>query len=223
MLLFPYVLKGEKIELIHVDKLKKDYPLAYTYLNKLKNDLTKRKIETTSNNFYKYSAARSLTEYNNPKIMIPDMLVSIRISYDKEGKFYHGPAIHSVVFNEKAKTHNVLAYLAILNSKLFWFFISNTSTALRGNAFRLTPEFIDSFCFPDFDIKENKLIHDKLISLTENMMSLSKELYAMNQTDNKRKIEEQLKQVDQEIDDLVYKMYKINNDERKIIENTGEL
>jgi hypothetical protein len=90
--------------------------------------------------------------------------------------------MHSIIFSEKVKTHNPLFYLSILNSKLFWFFIVNTSTALRGNAYRLTPEFLENFCFPeiDLDINGNKKTHDKLVLLVDKMLSLNKQLNSIN-------------------------------------------
>jgi adenine-specific DNA-methyltransferase len=222
LLLFPYNIKGNEAELIPVEQMKKDYPLAYEYLSKLKGDLIKRKIETNSSNFYKYSAARSLVEYNQPKIMIPDMLISNRISYDKQGTIFHGPAIHSIVFNERIKDQNPVFYLAILNSKLFWFFISNTSTALRGNAYRLTPEFLNPFCFPKLNLTKSsdKQSYDKLVSLADKMLSLNKRLHELGdkKTDERVRIEEEIKKTDVEIDELVYKLYDLTDKEKKIIE-----
>ena len=224
LLLFPYVLRNGKVKLIPIEEMKQKYPLTYAYLNKLKNDLTRRKVKTDSSNFYKYSAARSLIEYAQPKIMIPDMLVSNRISYDEKGVFYHGPAIHSVVFNEKVKEQNPLLYLAILNSKLFWFFISNTSTALRGNAYRLTPEFLNPFCFPVFDLNKikDRETHDKIVTLVEGVFSLNKRLDEIGdmKTDARRKTEEEIKRIDKEIDQKVYELYGLTPEEIKIVKES---
>jgi adenine-specific DNA-methyltransferase len=95
--------------------------------------------------------------------MIPDMLVTNRMGLDTEGVLFHGPAIHSVLFKDKSKNEDINFYLGILNSKIFWFFIKNTSTALRGDAYRLTPEFLNPFCFPK--IENNKESSKKIIVL----------------------------------------------------------
>ena len=147
-LLFPYQAGARGMELIQSKEMAQKYPQVFAYLSQCKKLLLKRKVKLTSKNFYRYSAARSLNDYGKPKIMIPDMLVSLRVGYDSEGCFYHGPAIHSVAFKDLPKGVNEKFYLGILNSKVFWFFISNTSTALRGDTYRLTPEYINSFCFP---------------------------------------------------------------------------
>ncbi len=219
-LLFPYSSNNNKVELIQIETLMSKYPKAFDYLSKLKNYLLKRKVELDSKNFYKYSAARSLSEYDQPKIMIPDMLISNRISFDEEGAFYHGPAIHSVVFNDEIKKHSQYFYLGILNSKLFWFFITNTSTALRGNAYRLTPEFLIPFCFPEIDSKNSD--YDKIVVKVERMIQLNKKLSQIGdkKTDERVKIEDEIKRTDKEIDELVYKIYGITEEEKKIIEES---
>ncbi|MCK4250811.1 N-6 DNA methylase [candidate division WOR-3 bacterium] len=219
ILLFPYRYDEKGYKLIPLEDLKREYPLTYEYLKSVKDTLIKRKIPLSNANYYKYSASRSLNEYKTPKIMIPDMLVKNRISYDEKGVFFHGPAIHSVIFSDKVKGQHELFYLAILNSKLFWFFISNTSTALRENAYRLTPEFINPFCFPKINLNNNsqKLIHDKLVALAEVMFDLNKKMQTAKGS-RKDQIQRQIEKTDKEIDDLVYKLYGITVKEREIIE-----
>ena len=223
VLLFPYLMLDGEARLIQIDSLKKDFPLAFGYLNKVRNELMTRKVPLDDKNFYKYSAARSLAEYAQAKIMIPDMLVSNRIGFDQKGTLYHGPAVHSIVFNEKAKGHHPNYYLGILNSKLFWFFIVNTSTALRGNAYRLTPEFLAPFSFPDVNA-ENKGLHDKLVTHVDRMLLLSGRLAELQdrKTDERAEIEEQIRQLDTEIDEVVYAVYGITANEKSVIEQNLE-
>lgn len=66
-LIFPYEIKNEKAILIELSSLKQHYSYTYEYLNECKQELLKRKIKLDNYNFYKYSAARSLTEYYQKK------------------------------------------------------------------------------------------------------------------------------------------------------------
>ena len=77
-----------------------------------------------------------------------------------------------IVLNDSTDKH--LGILGILNSKLFWFFISNTSTALKGNAYRLTPKYLNNFHFPDLNANETKLNEIKV--LVEKILTLYKDL-----------------------------------------------
>ena len=172
-LIFPYHSNSLGVkELIPLQTMSAMYPLGYNYLLENKKDLMMRKVALTEDTFYKYSAARNLNEYENTKILIPDMLVKNRIAYDIVGDIFHGPAIHNLVFNEKVKNINEKVFLAILNSSLFWFFIKNTSTALSGDAYRLTPEYVGPFGIPNIPDQQ------PFINLADKMLSLNRDLQA---------------------------------------------
>mgnify|MGYP004650776039 FL=1 len=198
LLLFPYVKHNEKYALMDIGYLRTNYPNAYEYLMKNKSVLMKRKVALSDDTFYKYSAARSLNEYEKEKILIPDMLVSNRISFDQYGQYFTGPAIHCPVFKEDI---NQRYYLGVLNSKLFWYYISNTSTALRGNAYRLTPEYLNDFAFPSITNEQRKSV----ITLVDNVLELKKKQADTTSLENK-------------IDFLVYHLYGLTYDEVLIVD-----
>jgi len=61
-----------------------------------------------------------------------------------------------------------------------------------------------------------------IIKLVDKMLSLNKRLNELKDksTDEKAKIEAEIKKIDQEIDELVYKLYGITEAEKKIIEES---
>ena len=195
--------------------MKNTYPRCFNYLLNFKTLLMTRKIPLTNDSFYKYSAARSLNDYEQPKILIPDMLVSNRIGFDANGEFFTGPAIHCPIFNEIGCKVPEKVYLAILNSKLFWFFISNTSTALRGNAYRLTPEFITRFSFPDLDSNEN---NESLIKLVDQMLAAQEQLNSALSDSDKKFLQQRVDILDKQINTVVYRLYGLTEDEVKVVE-----
>ena len=151
-------------------------------------------LPLTNQNYFKFSAARSLNDYEQEKILIPDMLVSNRMGFDENGEYFTGPAIHCPVFNSVGNKIHQKVYLGILNSKLFWYFISNTSTALRGDAYRLTPEFLNDFAFPDLSPAQQKPI-----------IALVDKILAAKQADRNA----DTSKLEREIDKLVYALYGI--------------
>lgn len=94
---------------------------------------------------------------------------------------------------------NILPYLAILNSKLFWFFIKNTSTSFRGNYYYFKTQYIEPFVFPNINnedfIRLQLLVEDIYNSANGNF------------------------QKERDIDLLVYKLYELTDEEIKIIES----
>jgi hypothetical protein len=69
-------------------------------------------------------------------------------------------------------------------------------------------------------IKSDKKYEATLITLVDKMLSLNKRLNEIGdkKTDERAKIEEEIKHTDSEIDELVYKIYGITDEEKKIIE-----
>jgi hypothetical protein len=61
-----------------------------------------------------------------------------------------------------------------------------------------------------------------LIKLVDKMLSLHKRLNELGdkKTDERAKIEEEIKKTDAEIDELVYKLYGITEEEKRIIEES---
>jgi type I restriction-modification system DNA methylase subunit len=224
MLLFPYQFKQDKMSLIPLKQIMVKFPKGFYYLNETKNELLKRKVKMTNDEYYKYSAARSLSEYEKQKIMIPDMLVRNRIGYDQKGVFYHGPAVHSVLFKESENFIDPLYYLAILNSKIFWFFITQTSTTLRGNTYRLTPEFLNPFPFPSIDITNSNNLdkYQNIILLAKNIVALNTELLELRnkETDQFHNIKLQITKIENDIDRSVYSLYGLSETEIELIEGS---
>ena len=218
LLLFPYHKQDTKMELIHYKELKEKYPYTFDYLTEFRGILKERKIKMDNKDFYKYSAPRNLNEYEKNKIMIPDMIIKSKMTIDLVGNIFHGPAIHSIAFKEKIDTNMQLGILGILNSKLFWFFISNTSTALKGNAYRLTPKYLNNFHFPDLNANETKLNEIKV--LVEKILTLYKDLSNCKLPQEEKLLKIQIDKVEEQINAKVYELYELTDDEVEIIENS---
>lgn len=215
-LIYPY---DDSANLIKYSEFQNKYPLATKYLVSNSRLLKQRRIETNDSNFYKYSAARSLIQYNQPKILVPDILVSSRFALDEKGEVFHGPAIHSIVLTKNIRI-NFFQLLGILNSKIFWFYIANTSTALRGNAYRLTPMYISSFPVKLFT-EINKAIYLKIEKLVKDSIHAQKQLHFKSISENQKKFwEQKVQNLDKNIDQLVYQLYGLTKEEIEIVERS---
>ena len=67
-----------------------------------------------------------------------------------------------------------------------------------------------------------KEMQNKISNLSDKMLSLNKKLQEIGDknTLEKQKIEEEIKKTDNEIDELVYQLYGITEEEKKIIEGS---
>ena len=215
LLLFPYYRKETKMELIPIKDLKEKYPFIHEYLTEFRDLLKERKIKMDNKNFYKYSAPRNLNEYQKNKIMIPDMIIQSKMTIDSTGSIFHGPAIHSIAFKEEINPNIQLGILGIINSNLFWFFISNTSTALKGNAYRLTPKYLNNFKFPDLFENETKI--NEIKDSVENILMLNKDFANCKTPKDEKMLKLKIDKTEEKINQLVYELYGLTEDEIDIV------
>jgi len=108
--------------------------------------------------------------------------------------------------------------LGILNSKLISFYFNKTiaTGTLQGNYSGVYPE--DLRIIPVKQIPENQ--QQPVIELVDKILSLNKRLNELGdkRTDERTRIENEIKKTDIEIDALIYNIYGITEDEKEIIE-----
>jgi len=108
--------------------------------------------------------------------------------------------------------------LALLNSKLINFYYDSY--------FNMGSEFTTAVATENLDLLPIKISSEKqqkmIILLVEKMLSLNKQLQEIGEKDKykKQKIEENIKNTDEEINQEVYKLYGITSEEQKIIEES---
>lgn len=123
---------------------------------------------------------------------------------------------------------NQFVILGLINSKLVNFYYSTKfqDSHMKGGYFRCYTNYLEKIPIhkgmADQDPKDySKEKHD-LISLTEKIHLLKERLQKMGykKTDERSSIENELKETDDKIDEFVYALYNITDEERKLIESS---
>jgi len=104
--------------------------------------------------------------------------------------------------------------LGILNSKLIGFYARKMfgTTAMQGGYIELR-----TFEIKDIPIQYDEKTQKSIVNLVNAMLDLSKRAQ-MAKSSEKERIQTQISQTDREIDELVYKLYGLTDEEVKIIE-----
>ena len=112
--------------------------------------------------------------------------------------------------------YNLKTILAILNSKLMNFYFRKNTKLKRDNYCEYITESLQKI-----PIKQNSASDKKIVPLVEKILSLNKRATELKdkQTDQKAQLEKEIQKLDNEIDEEVYKLYGITEDEKKIIED----
>ena len=116
--------------------------------------------------------------------------------------------------------YNLKYILACINSRLLDFFYE-TLNPEKGEALaEVKKENVEKLLIRAIDFKKSseKAIHDKLVSLVDRMLDLHKKKNPMPPSAEREKVEREIAVTDEKIDEIVYGLYGITEEERKIIE-----
>lgn len=108
--------------------------------------------------------------------------------------------------------------LGLINSKLISFYHSNTSAnAFKGSFPKVLLQDLRELPIPDID-RTNINTHDQLVTLVTQMLEAKKQLAAAQTEGDKNFLENKCASLDRQIDNLVYKLYNLTEEEIRIVE-----
>ncbi|MDG1729211.1 MAG: Eco57I restriction-modification methylase domain-containing protein [Algibacter sp.] len=175
--IYPHYFNGKKTVPYEEEELKLKYPKAYDYLFQFKDFLTEKKIRFKTNSKYWYSLHRSreIEIFSNDKIVTATIQNYPHFTIDKTKALTDAGGYALSIKPSMDLSKNQL--LPILNSKLMWFFIKNTSSVYRGGYYAFNTTFLNPFPLPDLSrIKEYEFDNYAInnIKLTGDFLKISK-------------------------------------------------
>ncbi|MDE2059131.1 MAG: restriction endonuclease subunit R, partial [candidate division NC10 bacterium] len=154
--------------------------------------------------------------FDRSKIIFPDICKEPRFYLDRSGIYLANTAYCLGVDDTYL--------LGILNSRLFWFAISNISIPFGVRAgkyrYRLIYQYMEKAPIRviDFSNSADKARHDRTVTLVASMQTLHKQLATAKSAAQKAIIQRQIDATDAEIDRLVYDLYGLTAEEIAIVE-----
>lgn len=147
---FPYN-DENRPKALEEDFLKNEFPEAYKYFKKKKEELAKRdKGKGDYEKWFAFGRTQSLEKVGN-KLFFPkfsDQTPNFLLSNDIDLLFYNGQAVigHS--------EEEMLLLKKIMESRLFWYYIKTTSKPYSSNYYSLNGNYINNFGICDFTNNE---------------------------------------------------------------------
>ena len=154
--------------------------------------------------------------FDSPKIIFPDITKEPRFYLDHSGSYLANTGY--------ALGTDDTYLLGILNSKLFWFTISNISIPFGVRAgkfrYRLIYQYMEKVPIRsiNFNDKVDRARHDRMVKLVEQMLQLYPQLAAAKTAHEQTLTQRQITATDGQIDRLVYELYGLSEDEIRIVE-----
>jgi len=220
LVLFPYKVENGQARLLSASEIESIYPLAWNYLRQCKKVLEIREGgKFKDDEWFRFGRTQNIGMWEQPKILVPYMITRLSANLDSIDRYYFvnvttgGYGI--LVDNDKVS----LPYLtALLNSRLLDFYLKRITTNFRGGYFAANKQYIEQLPIRliDFDNPKEKKFHDDLVKLVDVMLELRKrEQNAKGH--GLEQLKRQIEKTDREIDERVYELYGITQQERKII------
>jgi type I restriction-modification system DNA methylase subunit len=223
LLLFPYKVVGAKAELILPEEFASLYPRCWDYFVQNRQALENREQgKMRHDKWYAYVYPKNLALHDRRKMAIPRLVNRLAAVYDPEGIFYLDNVDVGGLILKSDDNTRYLYILGLLNSQLLDFYLRHISVPFRGGFYSANRQFLEPLpihCI-DFDNPAEKKMHDALVALVDRILELNKRLAPIRTTpcNERDELLREIERTDWEIDNLVYDLYGLTEEEKRIVE-----
>jgi len=195
-----------------------NYPAILTYLSQFKTQLQPKPKDYKGKTWkgrkpgsYKWfemqDAVDYYEEFEKPKIIIPAIVKSASYTFDETG-FYSNDKTSIISLNDKY-------LLGILNATACDYFIKSIAATKQNGYFEYKPMYVVQLPIPTASNTQKKEIE----KLVDHVLNLNKQKAAANVPGVIEQIDNQIAHADEKINELVYQLYELTEQEIKIIES----
>lgn len=155
----------------------------------------------------------------NPKIIVRQIGVYPICALDTEG-YYCLNTVFMIVPKEEKCAYKMHYILGLINSRFMRFYWGASFSDMRQTFPKIKGTYLKELPIPivNFELKQEKANHDKLVTLVDQMLEAQKTLHAAKTSRDKELAEKRVTIIDTQIDALVYKLYGLTEEEIAIVE-----
>lgn len=202
---FPYNLQPNPIKPVNLKDFEENFPLTYKYISDNENLFKSRergkaaKMEA----WYAYIYPKNLDKFESFKLSSME-ICSKYPNVTLNPNIYHNTKVYSWV--KKETTQESYEYLlSLANSKVMWWFLKTTGDTLQGDARTFKTNYLNPFPLPPRPMPK---IENEIKEMVKEILKLK------NQNSDVDTF-----QIEKELDQIIYNLYMLSNDEIEIIEN----
>lgn len=190
-LIFPYTVANGKATVFSEAYFKKNFPLAWAYLNVFKKSLSKRSINASKNpKWYQYGRSQSLTKFHDTAKLIWPVL-STRPSYifDADNLQFTGGGNGPYYSLISSSAYSPLFILGILSHPLFEAMVKAGASEFRGAFYSHGKQFIENLPIKAIDFADSKQVkqHNAIVKVVRQLID-TKQTYNQTHLDSKKKV-----------------------------------
>lgn len=215
-IIFPYEVSARTAALLPESVIKRDFPQTYEWLCTKRTMLKARK---QTNKWYSYSAPRSLERHDNAHFLVP--LLARRGGCARLVQSKRNCLMASAGFSLTLRPGTPVSpdyVLALLNSTLlFWYLRQQARNHFRGGWITCTKQYFWTLPIAVPASDDDQRAHDALGDLVRELEE-AKRKAAESRVESRRTYQlQRVESLEQAIDDTVYKLYRLGEDEVALI------
>lgn len=151
-------------------------------------------------------------EFEKPKIIVPAIVKNGSYVFDIAG-IYSNDKTCIISTDDKY-------LLGLLNSKVCDYVLHSIASTKQGGYFEYKPMYVEQLPIRtiDFSDPSDKARHDRMVKLVDQMLESKQKLAVAKNDAEVNRLELFCKSLDRQIDQAVYELYGLTNDEIKIVE-----
>ncbi|MEJ5260839.1 MAG: N-6 DNA methylase [Anaerohalosphaeraceae bacterium] len=187
------------------------------HIDRFKSRITCKEVKQKKHPVYSLHRAREERIFLKKQKLIGVITEDeIILSLDEEQYF----ATDGLYLFGTKTSHNIKYIMGILNSKMFKFLYRLVAIESGRVLAQVKPTVLNQLPIRkvDFSNAAEKAQHDRMVELVERMLELNKRLQAVKTPDEKVRLERQITATDREIDELVYELYGLTEEEKRMVE-----
>jgi hypothetical protein len=165
--------------------------------------------------------SKPLKIFKEPKLLFRDIGLKLNASYDDKG-FLCLKTIYFLYLKENTSKYSLKYFLGILNSLLInkYFKLKFSIMHIQGGYLRFRKQFMKQIPIYEIDFSNNfdKSRHDKMVEMVDQMLDVQKKYHNAKLENEKKMYKKQIDILDKQIDQLVYKLYGLTEEEINIVE-----
>lgn len=155
------------------------------------------------------SVQKNKALYFHKKIVVRQLGERINAALDQKGEFITIQSVYNIISNR----FDARYILGILNSKLLGFYYKS----LYGSKMLFPRILLENLKELPIAGSAQKT-QNRLVELVDQRLMLSQSLTKTKQTDERAKLEKEISELDRKIDELVYDLYGLTAEERRVVE-----
>lgn len=199
---FPYRIECGNALLYSEEEISTNFPKGYCYLKECEDVLRAREKGrfNIDGEWFQFGRKQGILAAEKSKLVAPDISYGGNFAYDKDGIFYQTTTIYGYIKKAHIK-EDYKFWMALLNSRLFWWYLTNTGTTLANGFFRFKPDYVKPFPIPETISSE---IVESVERLVEHILYIKSKKSSINTYVDNDVI---IRQYEEIIDALLYELY----------------